>query len=226
MCKNDNNIRNLEKISDVVKRHGLQVEGVVQVGAHQGQEVECFKKIKVKKIVCFEPLLCNFSRLQNMEGVKAFRCALGEREDFVEINVSSADHDEGFTMSSSLMNPKIHLSLHPGVHFKSKETVEMKRLSSFAKEIKGCNLLVIDVQGYEYQVLVGGDEVMDQFQYIYTEVNRAETYEGNRMVWEIDEYLSDFKRVETWWATEAWGDALYVRKSSPRSNPRLSCKHS
>jgi hypothetical protein len=47
-----------------------------------------------------------------------------------------------------------------------------------------------------------------------TEVNKDQVYVGCTQIGEIDEILSDFKRVETFWVgNQGWGDALYIRKT-------------
>ena len=208
----EDGIRNLENITTIAETYNLKIRGIVHVGAHFGQEIPDYINLGVKKIVCFEPLQNVFEYLNsNFEsrGVKSFRCALGDKEEIVEMNVPS-----DFTMSSSILKPKLHLIHHAGAVFNSKETVQVKKLTSFESEINECNFLIIDVQGYEYQVLKGAENLLNQFDYIYTEVNRDETYENNKLVNEIDELLAqfNFKRVETWWAAETWGDALYLKK--------------
>ena len=72
----------------------------------------------------------------------------------------------------------------------------------------------MDVQGYELEVLKGGLETLHQVDYVYCEVNRDEVYENNAYVEEIDKFLSDYNmtRVETDWAGDIWGDALYIRQ--------------
>jgi len=72
----------------------------------------------------------------------------------------------------------------------------------------------MDVQGYELEVLKGGLETLKQVDYVYCEVNRDEVYENNAYVEEIDKFLSDYDmtRVETDWAGDIWGDALYIRQ--------------
>jgi hypothetical protein len=49
--------------------------------------------------------------------------------------------------------------------------------------------------------------------YIYTEVNETDIYKDCALIGEIDEYLSDFERVETAMTEFKWGDALYRRKN-------------
>lgn len=212
-------IRKLEKISDVIKKHDLKINGIVHVGAHTGQEIPEYIDLNINKIVCFEPLEENYTHLKNYfesKGVKVFKCALGNSETKIEMNVSSLENaNYSFTMSSSILNPKKHLCSYPDVLFKDKELVDLKKLSSFKEDIEFCNFLVLDVQGYEYEVLEGAENLISQFDYVYSEVNRDETYEGNKLVEDIDQLLMKFRleRVETWWAAETWGDALYIKKS-------------
>ena len=76
------------------------------------------------------------------------------------------------------------------------------------------NFLNIDVQGYELEVFKGAFESLKNIDYIISEVNRDEVYENCPHIDELDKYLSqlNFKRVETDWAGNSWGDALYVKK--------------
>ena len=54
---------------------------------------------------------------------------------------------------------------------------------------------------------------MQNIDYIYTEVNKEELYEGCDIVDAIDDFLYDqgFIRLETAWTHANWGDALYVK---------------
>jgi len=63
------------------------------------------------------------------------------------------------------------------------------------------------------EVLKGGTKTLEHVDYVYCEVNRDEVYENNALVEELDEFLAGYgmKRVETDWAGEIWGDALYIR---------------
>jgi len=114
--------------------------------------------------------------------------------------------------SSSILKPKVHLTHHPHVKFPSKETVEVHLLDEY--DCHDYNFINMDVQGYELEVLKGGLETLKQVDYVYCEVNRDEVYENNAYVEEIDKFLSDYNmtRVETDWAGEIWGDALYIRQ--------------
>ena len=71
----------------------------------------------------------------------------------------------------------------------------------------------MDVQGYELEVLKGAIKTLNQIDYVYCEVNRDEVYENNAYVEEIDEFLAEYgmERMETDWAGDIWGDALYIK---------------
>ena len=68
-------------------------------------------------------------------------------------------------------------------------------------------------------MIKGAAETLKNIDTIYTEVNRAEVYEGCVQIDELDYLLSDFERVETSWAGGTWGDAIYKRKAREVSPP-------
>ena len=162
----------------------------------------------------FEPVSLNFSILEKRmmdinANISAYQVALGNEEKNVTMYLSDND-----LISSSVLKPKVHLQLHPGVGFPGTEEVEMKRLDSFSDETQNFNFINMDVQGYELEVLKGGAETLSHIDYVYCEINRDELYEGNAFVEDLDSFLSGYnmERVETDWAGTLWGDALYVRK--------------
>jgi FkbM family methyltransferase len=197
--------------SSLLKKYSMAINGIVHIGAHKGQEIAEYRLNGIEKIVCFDPLEenCNFIK-QNYTNIDVFQCALGNEEMTAQINVSNNDG-----LSSSILDPLLHLSYAPSVLFNEKRNIEIKKLNSFSSDILKCNYLCIDVQGYEYEVLQGSDSVIDQFDYIFCEVNKEETYKNNKLISEIDELLATygFTRCEThWWSSgEPWGDALYVK---------------
>lgn len=196
----------------IKNKYQMNITGVVHVGAHYGEEIKSYLDSGINKVVCFEPLEQNLNVLRQYESEKViiFPYALGEEEKKVKMFISNNE-----AQSSSILVPKKHLQQHPDILFLDTNQVEMKKLNSFKEEISGCNYMSIDVQGYEYQVFLGGDEVMNQFDYVYCEVNRDETYENNYLVADIDELFKKYNliRCETSWDGNIWGDALYVKEN-------------
>lgn len=199
----------------MVNKYNMDIKGIIHIGAHHGQEIEEYIDNGVQDILMFEPVSHNFNILQEKlkdanANIQAYQVALGNEEK-EGVTMYLSDNN---LISSSVLKPKVHLQLHPGVGFPGTEEVEMQRLDSFSEDTKNFNFINMDVQGYELEVLKGGAETLKHVDYVYCEINRDELYEGNAFVEDLDEFLKDYdmERVETDWSGTLWGDALYVRK--------------
>lgn len=193
-----------------VLKHTMNIKGVIHVGAHHGQEYGDYSAIGAFPVLFIEPCQNAFSLLQNKfvgnPNVTLFNSACGAEFSVGQMNVEQANQG----MSNSLLRPVKHLQQYPNILFTETEEVEVRPLDEIIEHLdfKG-NLLVMDVQGYELEVLKGATETLKGIHYIYTEVNRDEVYEGCARIEQLDEYLKDFIRVETSWAGGSWGDAIY-----------------
>jgi hypothetical protein len=65
------------------------------------------------------------------------------------------------------------------------------------------------------KVLKGSIETLKNIDYIFTEFNTIEMYEGCPTLDDLDGFLLpfDFERVETWYTSSNWGDAFYIKKN-------------
>jgi hypothetical protein len=120
--------------------------------------------------------------------------------------------------SNSLLQPMRHLQHYPDIQFKGTEQVKVHRLDSIMASVNEpgkYNFINMDVQGAEGSVVIGGRQTLDHIDYVYTEVNEdaAQLYRSATKISELDQLLVDFKRVETAWTPQGWGDGLYIRKS-------------
>jgi hypothetical protein len=86
-------------------------------------------------------------------------------------------------------------------------------LSENSIDLNNYNFINIDIQGAELLALKSFGKLLDNFKYIYTEINTNNLYKDCALVSEIDEYLSKygFIRVETSMTEFEWGDALYIK---------------
>lgn len=203
-----------------IARHNLKITGIVHVGAHWGQELADYHSNGIYDIVFIEPGVAAFNTLNSRIGpddkrIVMFNCACGEAEGYADLHVEQQNQGQ----SSSLLIPKKHLEYYPHIQFVATERVPVRTLDSLPFSRGKYNLLMMDTQGAELLVLKGATETLKDINYIYTEVNDQELYEGNAMVGELDAYLVDFARVETHWvAQHGWGDAIYIRKTL---NPQI-----
>ena len=202
-----------------VKKHQLNIKGVIQVGAHFAEEYEDYKSMGIKDIVFIEPAKKAFyvldEKFAKNLNVRLFNYAMGSKFGMVFLNTEEKNNGQ----SNSLLKPKLHLQQFPDIVFNGHERVELRTLDSLDMPRQKYNTLVMDVQGYEGEVIKGAAETLKNIDTIYTEVNRAEVYEGCVQIDELDYLLSDFERVETSWAGGTWGDAIYKRKAREVSPP-------
>lgn len=201
----------LLSFTQLKRKYNMNVNGVIHVGAHHGEELSEYINNGIQSIILFEPLSENFDILsENVKDLNAdiegHQIALGSSPGKATMYLS-----DNQKQSSSILKPKVHLTHHPHVKFDGTEEVEVDVLDNF--DTKDFNFLNMDVQGYELEVLKGATKTLEHVDYVYCEVNRDEVYEGNAFIEEIDEYLSEysFQRVETDWQGEIWGDALYIK---------------
>lgn len=158
----------------------LNIKTVIDVGAHTGEFARMIKTVLPEAaIFSFEPLRAEFESLrrqmQNGAGFMAFNCAVGDRDETVEIHRSS------YAQSSSIRQmAQLHKDAFPASAGHTVEMVEVKRLDDVLRdfELKREILIKIDVQGYEDKVIAGATETIDKAKAIIVEVSFRELYEG------------------------------------------------
>lgn len=199
----------------LVNKYSIKADGCIHVGAHHAQEHADYVHAGVRRFVYIEPCATAFNVLKNKFGahhhIQLFNYACGDVEG--EQVMYTGSQNEG--QSNSLLKMGKHHQIHPGITLPNTELVTVKRLDSLGLAHKGYQLLVMDCQGFEGRVLKGATETLNQVNYVYTEVNKDEVYQGCTLVDELDQLLFEFDRVETGqWVGNMWSDALYVRKKS------------
>jgi len=201
----------------IIKTYSMSITGVIHVGAHFGQEYASYRAANIRDIVFIEPCKNAFRQLVKNVGLEPgvicinSACGLGKNKALMHVEYANKG------MSNSLLKPQLHLEQYPDIKFQGMEEVDIDTLDNLMtnsySEFEIFNTLVMDVQGYEHHVLRGAIGVLHCIDYIYTEVNRAELYEGCARVETLDDFLSEFTRAHTNWGGKTWGDALYIRKS-------------
>lgn len=197
-------------VEAMVIKHSLKPRGVIQAGSHHGEEIPLWESLRVKH-VHFEPIHDNFTTLRDKYPSANVWCvALGNKHnEFVRMVTEKVNGGQ----SCSCLTPKTHLDLLPWITFDGTEDVMMVSLDGLGLDWSDYNFMYVDAQGYELEIFKGARETLKGIDFIFTEVNRAEVFEGCAQIGELDAYLADqgFKRVETEWHGGDFGDALYVR---------------
>jgi FkbM family methyltransferase len=163
----------------------LKINCTFDVGANVGQFADHLRHSGYTgRIISFEPLAdawekLSFASANDDAWIVHPRCAIGEREALVEINVA------GNSQSSSLLNMhEQHYRSAPESQYIGQQKAKLIRLSSvFGRYARPQdNVLVkIDTQGYEKQVLDGCDEILDKVRAIYIELSLTPLYAGEEL---------------------------------------------
>lgn len=191
---------------------GQKIKGVIQVGAHYGQELQDYIDMGADYIVLFEPCEAAFNELEkkiNRSDVTIVPYKLGCANFNGKIVMKTSPQNQG--QSNSILEPAKHTEYYKDIRFTTTETIEVVRLDDAEFDRSRVNMLVMDVQGAEGLVLKGAEETLKHIEVIYTEVNTEELYKDCILLHQLDDILTDFKRVEIRLTRQGWGDAIYKR---------------
>ena len=176
----------------ILKRLGVGL--VVDVGANVGQyAVELRKEGFRGRILSVEPVADSCSLLaKRSKSDPRWDClnvALGRDEGVCEIHVS-----ENRVSSSVLKMSALHVEAVPSSQYRFSETVAMCRLDDLVTPdqlVAEIIAVKLDVQGYERQVLAGGQRVLAVAAVVETEVSLVELYEGQADLQEMLGYMCE-----------------------------------
>jgi FkbM family methyltransferase len=197
---------------ELTKKYNMNIQGVIHIGAHFGEENGVYNQLKIKNRIYFEPNSKNFGVLKQNLGDKynLIQKALGNENKKMTMFVETANSGQ----SNSLLKPSLHLYQYPHIQFTETEDVDMVRIDDIGLDLLGFNFINIDVQGYELEVFKGAENTLKNIDYIMSEINRDEVYENCARIEELINFLSPygFKLVETDWAGNSWGDGLFIKE--------------
>jgi FkbM family methyltransferase len=131
-----------------------------------------------------------FKKIQNFNNIHLFNLAFSHTNGRMYLNL--AENQNQPWGSSSLLKPKEHLKIHPGITFNSKESVETIKLDSFLSmnNIESVDLLWLDLQGVEPDVLMASNQ-LQKVKYIYSEVSVLENYENQILYEDFKKFMID-----------------------------------
>ena len=170
-----------------LKKLGFNPKTVFDIGAYEGQFALLIKKIwKDANVVCFEPLSDKIGVLNKVSSkygdIKVIEGLVGEENKYINFNEAetassclSEQHEQGFSVTQKKMNT----------------------LTNYIKKynLSVSDLLKIDTQGYEFQVLQGASEVLDDIQVILAELNFLDIHKDISLAAEVIQFLNSHNFV-------------------------------
>ena len=202
-----------KQLKKIVKKFANKIHSIAHVGAHLGQEVGIYLQAKPDNLYLFEPQKNIFDKLNSkvLDKNNVFTFNFGLGADNSKKILHKATENNG--ASSSLLEPKLHLELHSNIKFENNEEVEVKRFDEL--NINDVNFLVLDVQGFELEVIKGFGKKMESIDFLFTEINKNFVYKNNVLIQQLDEHLNKvgLVRFSTFWDPYLpYGDAFYINK--------------
>lgn len=202
-------------LSEIQYKYSLDIKGIIHIGAYNAEELPSYRACGVPKVIWIEALLNLATRLKNRfehdDTQRVINAVVSDDSRVVDFNVTNNE------ASSSILQLGTHLQHHPKIYTAKTErrlTLTMEQvIHKYDIDMGEYNFLNIDIQGAELKALKGMGSHLKHIDYLYLEVNREYIYKECCLIGELDEFLTDFTRVETKWTAHEWGDAIYIRKS-------------
>ncbi len=164
---------------------------IVDIGANRGQfTLACRALLPSAKVISFEPLpnagVIFHQFFQDDPNVKLHRAAVGPKLSQELMHISARDDS-----SSLLPMGSEQVNTFPGTEEVGTIHVDVAPLEHFLKssDIASPALLKIDVQGYEFEVLMGCESLLPVFDHVYCECSFVELYTGQKLVDSIIDWL-------------------------------------
>jgi|TARA_B110000967_G_C18759622_1_gene497103 FkbM family methyltransferase len=205
-------------------RHSFlnNVSGVIHVGANSGQERYEYINYSLN-VVWVEPIPEVFKKLEHnikkYPKQRAYKYLLTDIEN-QDVNFKITNNEGE---SSSIFNLGLHKNMYPGIRCINSINLKSSTLVNLIDyekiDIQKYQALIIDTQGSELLVLKGGSSLLENFQYIKTEVADFEAYQGGCLLVDLSNYLKrfGFKEIQKTKFLEKVGigsyfEILYERK--------------
>lgn len=161
-------------------KQGYPIEGVVHVGANDGYEIPYYLRLGAKKVIAFEPLKSACEQIISDPRVEVHNLALGEANTFKMFNITEGDGKGSSFLEEFIPYPVV-----------DRRAVDIARFDSLDIDISECNTLVVDVQGFEMQVLKGFSSHLGQFEFLNIECSRVPLYAGEFPAQAVIDYLAE-----------------------------------
>lgn len=194
---------------------GLQPKGILHLGAHTCEEKDEYNLAGVpdEKIVWIEGNkdLCEKNIARGIPNV--YNALISDREKDVVFHITNN------YASSSLFPLHAHKNYYPQIveaEARSGKAISMK---TFFQENnlnpKMYNMWCLDIQGGEFDALKGAEDILDNVDILFTEINIEKMYEdiplSDTLISFLKEKGFELTHAKVW--KNCWGDALFVRRS-------------
>lgn len=168
---------------------------ILDIGGGIGASVVLYNKaFPENRIIVFEPIHENYESLRlrfaNISNIRLNNCAAGNENSTATINVANR------ITSSSLLplsaDPESEIFNEKNLGQSRREEIRIVRPDDFLADTPGhFGIMKIDVQGFEMNVLLGSEKILERTSIVLLEANNHEGYRGSAKYFEIDSFMRD-----------------------------------
>ncbi|HEX8768840.1 MAG TPA: FkbM family methyltransferase [Jatrophihabitans sp.] len=189
-----------DQLPALIERLSLPTQGVVQVGAHIGQEVQALTRCGFRRLVMMEPNSDHIATLRQQLQLHHLTAGLPEPDGGLparEMVLAAAGRERGelvlhvteYDQQASLLVPLLPMAV---VRRDTIPVVPVREVQA------GCNVLIIDAQGAELEVLEGAD--LTRLQLAIIEASTWARYQGGATLESIGDYMRSrgWRQIATW----------------------------
>ncbi len=213
----------------LLDKYNISPKGVIHIGAHYAEESTIYARCGTERVLWIEgnpsllPIIQDNISIYSQNNV--FQALLSDTDDDeIIFNITNA------SMSSSILELGTHKEMYPDIKVEKELVLYSSRIDTFIKKnkiiINEYDFVNIDIQGAELIALKGFGDLLNNINYIYTEVNIDNVYKDCPLLDEMDDFLLEkgFQRVELSLKYKSWGDAFYIRNevSNEEKNKTIS----
>lgn len=210
-----------QTVLDVVKPYLPTTPVILEAGAFDGYDSYQMSLYWPQGVIhAFEPIPELYKKLVRLKmpynNVTFYPVALGDHigKATMYLSTHTTDSCENFA-SSSLLEPKEHLTYAPYILFNDTIQVPLTTLDAWAEKhgVDHIDFMWLDMQGYELPALMSGLTLLATTRVIVLEVEFVEAYKGQYLFDDVKLFLEKhgFKFMGLV-ANYGWcGDALFVR---------------
>jgi len=204
-----------------IKKISHDLSFCIDIGANIGKYTELLLKETAAKVIAFEPLPDAYLdlkklELNNLNRLKVFNQAIGEKNEFLELNYASSKSEKA-SFSDNLEK----LSFYD-FHNNKKMKIKILTLDTFIEENLDdfnqteIDLIKIDTEGFELEVIKGATKTIKKMspKYIQLEFNWHQLFKKQNM-YSFYEFL---KNYELFQILPYGNDLIKVNVTRPETN--------
>lgn len=181
---------------------GFDLNGIVQGGANDGEEMENAIRLGIEHYVAFEPLTSAFEKLQQIpipEGYSyhLYKTGLHNVAKSAKLQVTAIDGKGSSIYETEWEHPEVLKNWNQGqAAIVGEESISLQRFDHFVKlhpqiDWSQYDTLQLDTQGNEMEILEGMGDTLQNFKYLCIELSITPVYKGETPGAEVAAWLKE-----------------------------------